>query len=248
MPKTKVTDWDATAANNTEINSIGIEGTSAVQNFDNALREKMSQWAKVNAGTDPVADTWSFADPADLTKIFRLDAGSITTATTRVITVPDRDLTLGSAFQATPVTLSGSSTDFTIPSWANRIDIAYSGVQHNDAGTQNFLIQLGDSGGIETTGYLGGLGVIGGSPALFTSGIGVIAASSSTAIVHGNVTLSKVSADGTKWSASGNSAFSNGAGLNCTAASKTLTTALTTVRFMVTAGSFVAGVVTAVYS
>jgi len=49
---------------------------------------------------------------------------------------------------------SGTSIDFTsIPSWAKRITIMLSGVSTN--GTSLKQIQLGDSGGFETTGYLG---------------------------------------------------------------------------------------------
>jgi hypothetical protein len=47
---------------------------------------------------------------------------------------------------------SGTSIDFTsIPSWVKRITVMFSGVSTN--GTSNYLIQLGDSGGIENTGY-----------------------------------------------------------------------------------------------
>ena len=47
---------------------------------------------------------------------------------------------------------SGTSIDFTgIPSWVKRITVMLNGVSTN--GTSNWLVQLGDSGGIETTGY-----------------------------------------------------------------------------------------------
>ena len=47
---------------------------------------------------------------------------------------------------------SGTSIDFTgIPSWVKRVTVMMNGVSTN--GTSNPLIQLGDSGGIETTGY-----------------------------------------------------------------------------------------------
>jgi len=49
---------------------------------------------------------------------------------------------------------SGTSIDFTgIPSWVKRITVMFNGVSTN--GTSNKQIQLGDSGGFETTGYLG---------------------------------------------------------------------------------------------
>jgi hypothetical protein len=50
-------------------------------------------------------------------------------------------------------TTSGTSIDFTgIPSSAKRVTITFGGLSLS--GTTTFLFQLGDSGGIETTGYL----------------------------------------------------------------------------------------------
>ena len=49
---------------------------------------------------------------------------------------------------------SGTSIDFTgIPSWVKRITVMFNGVSLS--GTSNYLVQLGDSGGFETTGYTG---------------------------------------------------------------------------------------------
>ena len=50
---------------------------------------------------------------------------------------------------------SGTSVDFTsIPSWVRRITIMFDGVSLS--GTDQILVQLGDSGGLETTGYISG--------------------------------------------------------------------------------------------
>jgi hypothetical protein len=47
---------------------------------------------------------------------------------------------------------SGTSIDFTgIPSWVDRITVMFSGV--STSGTSNLQIQIGPSGGVETTGY-----------------------------------------------------------------------------------------------
>ena len=52
----------------------------------------------------------------------------------------------------TAVTASGTSVDFTgIPAGVKRVTVMLSGVSTN--GTSAFCIQLGDSGGIENTGY-----------------------------------------------------------------------------------------------
>jgi hypothetical protein len=53
---------------------------------------------------------------------------------------------------ATAQTASGTAVDFTsIPSWAKRITVMFNGVSLS--GSSNCLIQVGDSGGLEITGY-----------------------------------------------------------------------------------------------
>ena len=48
---------------------------------------------------------------------------------------------------------SGTSIDFTgIPSWVKRITVMFNGVSTN--GSTSLQVQLGDSGGVETTGYV----------------------------------------------------------------------------------------------
>ena len=54
--------------------------------------------------------------------------------------------------QGTAVTASGTAIDFTsIPSWVKKIKVLFKAVSTN--GTALPLLQLGDSGGIENTGY-----------------------------------------------------------------------------------------------
>ena len=54
----------------------------------------------------------------------------------------------------TAVTNFTTSADFTsIPSWVRRITLIFSDISLS--GSDNLLIQIGDSGGLETTGYLG---------------------------------------------------------------------------------------------
>jgi hypothetical protein len=61
----------------------------------------------------------------------------------------------GTIVQGTAVaSTSGTSIDFTgIPSWAKRITVMFAGV--STSGTSQVLVQLGDAGGIENSGYLG---------------------------------------------------------------------------------------------
>lgn len=95
MAKTKISEYDATAGNNTDIDSISLaENVMVPSDINNALREMMAHLADMNDGTSAIQDTFSISDPADDTKQIRFDAGSVTTATTRVLTAPDADVTI----------------------------------------------------------------------------------------------------------------------------------------------------------
>ncbi len=95
MAKDKITEYDATANNNTVCGDVNIAENSALpSDMNNFAREIMSHLAEMNAGTHPVADTFTLADPSDLTKKFRFDGVGITAGNTRVVTMPDADTTL----------------------------------------------------------------------------------------------------------------------------------------------------------
>jgi hypothetical protein len=72
---------------------------------------------------------------------------------TAVISGQNSAITAGTAVAST----SGTSIDFTsIPSWVKRITVMIAGVSTN--GSSIIQIQLGDSGGVETSGYTGTTG------------------------------------------------------------------------------------------
>jgi hypothetical protein len=79
---------------------------------------------------------------SDLTVTFPAGTG------TAVVNGVSSSIVSGTAVAST----SGTSIDFTgIPSWAKRVTVMLNGVSWNN--TVSPLIQFGDSGGVETTGY-----------------------------------------------------------------------------------------------
>jgi len=106
-------------------------------------------------------------------------------------------ITSGTAVAST----SGTSIDFTsIPSWVKRITVMFSEISTN--GSSPLLVQIGDSGGIEATGYIGISSVISGSnttsPAILTTGYYVrLMDSASTELLSGTMTINLIS--GTTW-------------------------------------------------
>jgi len=90
---------------------------------------------------------------------------------------------------------TNTSIDFTgIPSWAKRVTVMFDGV--STSGTSNLLIQLGDSGGIETTGYTSGADNSGGS-GITTATAGFILTQQSAAanVAYGSAYISTMSAN-----------------------------------------------------
>lgn len=135
------------------------------------------------------------------------------------------------ALSAEQASTSGTSIDFTgIPPGTKRITINFVGVSTN--GTSNHLVQIGDSGGVEASGYLGAgtfTGSGGTGSANYTTGFGWTNANAST-VLHGSVVLTLEDAAGFTWCASGILGLSDSAFLFITGGSKSLSAELDRVR------------------
>ena len=135
-------------------------------------------------------------------------------------------ITAGTAVDST----SGTAIDFTgIPSWVKRITVMFDGVSGNAA--SDLLIQLGDSGGIETTGYKGCGSAVGGSSVatiIYTTGFGNPWGSTTGKIVQGSIFLTNLT--GNTWTASGILSRSDGTQSMLISGSKLLSDVLTQVR------------------
>jgi hypothetical protein len=145
---------------------------------------------------------------------------------------------------------SGTSIDFTgIPAGVERITIMFNGVSTN--GTSNLLIQLGDSGGVETTGYLGnGFSTVNNlvGNLNYTAGFGIGNGNQAAAsLSHGSFTITNVS--GNIWVIFGAIAQSTQPCMNFTAGSKTLSDVLDRVRITTVNGTdtFDAGSINVLY-
>ncbi len=146
--------------------------------------------------------------------------------------------------------LSGGSVDFTgIPSTAKRITINFVGMSTN--GSDSPRIQIGDSGGIESSGYVG--------QSNYTSTGGVVTSFSSgfdmpnwsgTLIGSGSVTLTLADSATNTWCLSGNVGITgSGAAVVVMGGYKSLSATLDRVRITTSGGNtFDAGSVNVMYS
>jgi hypothetical protein len=145
---------------------------------------------------------------------------------------------------------SGTSIDFTsIPSWVKRITVTFSGVSTN--GSSNKIIQIGDSGGVETSGYLGSGSLLSGSTtdnANYTTGFGIKSGSAGN-LLHGAITLSLVDSSTNTWAAAGGTGTSEAAATFLTTGSKPLSATLDRVRITTVNGTdaFDAGTINILY-
>ena len=142
----------------------------------------------------------------------------------------------GTLIQGTAVaSTSGTSIDFTsIPSWAKKITVMFNGV--SGSGTSPFQIQLGDSGGIETTGYVSSAWSAATSYQTgVTSGFVLNGATAAVAVYHGNIIISLQNTN--TWVSSHSLGASGGTYSCLGGGSKTLTNTLTQLRITTVNGT-----------
>jgi hypothetical protein len=280
MAKDSVSDWDAAAANNTDVGGINIQGSASIANGDNALRAIMAQVAAyTRRGADLASASTLNLDSIDTlllnitgtttvtavtlssghwriaraTGTFQITAGAsliVNGMTTVNFTTLAGDYllfegygsslvrvsliggalrgvlpALGGAGQQLRVnsgataleyfsgghvmpsaitTTSGTSHDVgSLPAGIRRIVFTFAGV--STSGTSPIMIQLGDSGGLETSGYTGSAGFMSESPAVnilaLTSGFLTTSATLASANNNGVITLERHA--GNLWGAHG---------------------------------------------
>lgn len=145
---------------------------------------------------------------------------------------------------------SGTAIDFTsIPSGVRRITIMLVGVSTN--GTDNYLVQLGDSGGFETTGYTSACNAVGTSTQTSSSGFLLTPSDvQAGAAYHGRIVLTLEDSSDNTWVSTAQLYSSGGAAtLPNSVGSKALSAELTQVRITTSGGTntFDAGAINCTY-
>lgn len=140
---------------------------------------------------------------------------------------------------------SGTSINFnSIPAWVERITVMFAGV--STSGTSNIQIQLGDSGGIENTGYVSTASVNGTTLATSTAGFITSGTTAAATTVNGWYAICLIGSN--IWTGGGSLARADG-NMNNAGGAKTLSDTLTQVRITTVNGTdtFDAGTVNILY-
>ena len=143
---------------------------------------------------------------------------------------------------------SGTNIDFTgIPAGTKRITVMFNGVSTN--GVSDFGIQLGASGGIQATGYLGGVGNTGTGYSATTTYARLVVSGAAATTSFGTVTIALINASTNTWGLSGVLGATGYAYSEVSGFSVSLSGALTTVRIMTGNGTdtFDAGSINILY-
>jgi hypothetical protein len=142
-------------------------------------------------------------------------------------------MVLGTAQAST----SGTNIDFTgIPSWVKKITVMFDGVSTN--GASSLQIQLGDSGGFETSSYLGAESTaVGATNSVHSAGFIIKTGVAAGSAFHGVVVLQLLNASTNAWAESGNIATSNTTQVGVSGGSKALSATLDRVRLTTVNGT-----------
>lgn len=112
------------------------------------------------------------------------------------------DVSQAKATFASVAASSGTSIDLTsIPAGVTRITINFFAVSTN--GTSPVIVQLGDSGGVENTGYVSGIGILPGTTTIsVTTGFQLVAALAAS-VRYGSFMFNLLDASVNRWAMSG---------------------------------------------
>lgn len=185
--------------------------------------------------------------------------GALLVNGTEVVTFDSTGIVAGvnkSAVSQMPVlataqnTTSGTAIDFTgIPSWVKRITVMLNGV--STSGTADVLFQIGTSGGIQVTGYLGASTITTNSTASSNLSSGFLDFNNGTSaadVRHGSIVFTLMDAPTGTWVATGFIGYSSSGRTHNIFGSKTLSGTLDRVRMTTTgADTFDAGSVNILY-
>lgn len=148
MPKTQISEYDATAANNTDIDGINLsEGVMVPSDLNNAQREQMAHLKDFSDGTAGI-DVLALQDNAG-TAYMKFQAPTTVTTTT-TLTLPDGDGSNGQVLGTDGAGTLSWTTVSNFGNWtitmdgSNNLVFSYSGTGKMKLSSSGDLTVVGD--------------------------------------------------------------------------------------------------------
>lgn len=219
----------------------GASGTLAGTNsgdvtLDSSVADVLTLTGQAISADDPGADRIVFWDDS-AAKLTHLTVGTNLTITGTTL---DASGGGGITLSTPQASTSGTSIDFTgIPAGTKRIDVLFSSVSTN--GNSSVIIQLGDSGGIETSNYLGCATVIAGTSIAatthYTNGFIIAAGGGAGDHRNGNFSIYLLDSSTNNWAGSGIVGYESGTVVGHGAGAKALSAVLDRIRVTTVGGT-----------
>ena len=227
------------------LNSLGsLKQTVVVSGSINSF-ETIAVSGQSNVVADSSTDTLTLANGAGIAITTTAGTDTVTIAASGISTA---EIAAGGTFTLATeqASTAGTAIDFTgIPSGTKMIVVQFVGVSTN--GTSILLVQLGDAGGIEATGYTGGISDATGA-AQSAVGFPINTASVAAQTNEGSIVLTLEDSSDNTWTEHGVILVSN-VNVNMSAGSKATSAVLTQVRITTVNGTdaFDAGAINIMY-
>jgi len=143
----------------------------------------------------------------------------------------------GITLSAEQATTSGSAYTFSsIPAGTKIITIMLVGVSFD--GSSDYIVTIGNSGGLQTSGYTSSAGDVAGAGGTgSTTAFRLTEGTASSSVYHGNVVLTLEDSANFTWTSTSHLTRSNAAGTHLAAGSKSLSGELTQLSFTTAGGS-----------
>ena len=223
-----------TAASATMSEIRALIGSGSISSLLTSPLQVMVGAATVSLSVQASDGTIAYTAGQTFTGVCTAPTAATATNTTQLATTAFVQQELVTHLLAEQATTSGTTIDFSVPPGVREVQVMFASV--SSVGTGAFQIQLGDAGGLEASGYSGGVGTRGAELAN-SSAFNVVQAAVAANNFSGRIVLSLENASTFTWAQSGVISNATSGFPHFSGGAKALSEELSLIRFKNSAGN-----------